>query len=118
MFQTENSELHTLKMHFSKTVTTITAIQTETAAVYGEMTSFVYKISSKINIFAKLERDQRMQKVKKGQVIQKKKNRKFAVTAFQKFTAAYTSRTSRRTVNTSMHSKINFATTVNRNTEN
>ena len=30
-----------------------------------------------------------MQKAKKGQVIQKTKNRKFAVTAFQKFTAVY-----------------------------
>ena len=37
--------LNALEMHFSKTVMTITAIQTETAAVYGEMTSFVHKIT-------------------------------------------------------------------------
>ena len=38
VFQTENLGLNAFKMHFSKTVTTITAIQTITAAVYGEMT--------------------------------------------------------------------------------
>ena len=98
MFQTESLGLHSLKINFSKTVTTITAIQTETAAVYGEMTSFVYKITAEINIFAKLERDQRMQKVKKGQVIQKTKNRKFAVSAFQKFTADYKSSLSKNMI--------------------
>ena len=45
VLQTENLGLNVLKMHFSKTVTTITAIQTETAAVDGEMTSFVHKIT-------------------------------------------------------------------------
>ena len=84
MFQTENLGLPTLKMHFSKTVTTITAIQTETAAIYGEMISFVYKITSQINIFAKLERDQRMQKVKKRPSYTKKEKSKICSNCFSK----------------------------------
>ena len=67
-------------------VTTITAIQTYTAAVDGEMTSFVHKITSQINGFATLRCDQRMQKLKKAHVIQETENQNFAVTAFQKFT--------------------------------
>ena len=45
VFQTENLGLNALKMYFWNTVTTITAIQTEKAAVYEEMTSFVNKIT-------------------------------------------------------------------------
>ena len=46
VFQTENLELNALKMHFWKTGTTVTAIHTETVAVYGEMTSLVTQNNS------------------------------------------------------------------------
>ena len=46
VFHTEDLGLNALKTHFWNPVTTITAIQTEKAAVYGEITSFVYKITA------------------------------------------------------------------------
>ena len=44
VFQTENLGLNALKWHFWYSVPTITAIQTEKAAVYEEM-AFVRKIA-------------------------------------------------------------------------
>ena len=44
VFQTKNLGINALKTPFWNPVTTITAIQTKQAAVYGEITSFVYKI--------------------------------------------------------------------------
>ena len=73
MFQNESLGLNVLEMYFWNTVTTITAIQTEKAAVYEKMTSFVHKITPYINIFATLGCDQRMQKVKKKNKLCKKR---------------------------------------------
>ena len=44
-FQTENLRLNALKMHCWNIVTTITVIQTEKAAIYGEMTAFLHQIT-------------------------------------------------------------------------
>ena len=49
VFQTENLRLNALKMHCWNIVTTITVIQTEKAAIYGEMTAFLHKITPWIN---------------------------------------------------------------------